>query len=281
MNELSIYEKIVKKWRENEISSVAELDQHLHNFRILFAYNSGKIENEEVNYHDTRELFENGRVSGFTGDPRAIFEQQNQKICYDFLKEKIILKESLSSELIREVHGILTAGCYDERRFIELGERPGQFKKHDYVTGIHEVGYPPDKVKEEMDELAQEVNAYKGSDLLKAGAYFHLKFEHIHPFADGNGRTGRTMLNFYLMTKNHPPLIIYEEDKMRYFSALEKYDSQEDISCMYDFLKQQIEKTWEKSMNREIYHGNGTKLQEFEQKQVISRRRKFNNDLGR
>ena len=83
------YEEIVRMWYGWHITTVSDIDARLHNFRILFAYNSGKIENENVTYHDTREIFENGRVLNFSGDPRTLFELGNQKLCYEFLKHKI------------------------------------------------------------------------------------------------------------------------------------------------------------------------------------------------
>ncbi len=73
---------------------------------------------------------------GYTGDPRALFELQNQKVCFDFLKSRIIEKEPLSISLILEIHRILTAGVYDERRYLINDERPGAFKKYDYVLII-------------------------------------------------------------------------------------------------------------------------------------------------
>ncbi|MDI9370572.1 MAG: Fic family protein [Synergistaceae bacterium] len=238
------YERAVKLWRSWNVAAASDLDKYLHNFRILFAYHSGKIENEDITWHDTREIFENGRVTGFSGNPRALFEQQNQKLCYEYLKEKIAAKAPLDLCLVREVHRMLTAGTYDERRYVERGERPGNFKRHDYVAGIHEVGAAPEDAKREVAELLAEVNAYEGPDVLKAAAYFHAKFEHIHPFADGNGRVGRTLLNYYLMTRNHPPLIIGEEDRRQYFVALQKYDEDEDLEPLYRFLKAAVEKTW-------------------------------------
>ena len=138
------YLAAVKLWQKFNIETEADIDLRLHSFRILFAYNSGKIENAEITYHDTREIFENGRVVNFTGTPRAIFEQRNQKLCYDFLKPKLIFREPITIELVKEVHAILTGGTYDETRYIERGERPGEFKKHDYVTGIEEVGSLPE-----------------------------------------------------------------------------------------------------------------------------------------
>jgi Fic family protein len=240
------YSQTVKLWQSYRISTTAELDQHLDSFRILFAFHSGKIENDEITYCDTREIFENGKVINYSGSPRALLEQQNQKLCYEFLKEKIIIKEPLSIELIREIHKILTSGTYDKRRYINNKERPGEFK-HDYVAG-HEIGSAAEDVEHELAELIAEINAYDGGKALKAAAYFHAKFEYIHPFADGNGRVGQTCLNYFLMIKDHPPLIIYDDDKLMYYECLEKYDEAEELNSLYQFLKYETEKTWTEKM---------------------------------
>ena len=242
------YQKILDLWRSYSIKTSADLDEKLDHFRILFAYHSGKIENEEITYHDTREIFENGKISNFNGNPRALFEQQNQKLCYEYLKKKIIDKEVLSPKLVLEIHKILTMGTYDERRYIEKDERPGEYKKHDYVTGIHEVGSAAKDVETDINALIEEINSYTGECILKAAAYLHARFEYIHPFADGNGRVGRMLLNYYLMINNHPPLIIYDEDKRDYYAALQEYDETEEISPLYEFLRCQCEKTWAKTL---------------------------------
>ena len=86
---MSRYDAVVKMWQDWNVHTVDDLALRLDNFRILFAYNSGKIENAEINYHDTREIFENGKVVGYTGSTRTLFEQQNQKVCrayYDALQ---------------------------------------------------------------------------------------------------------------------------------------------------------------------------------------------------
>lgn len=261
------YQKAVDLWRSYSIHEAADLDRYLDSFRILFAYHSGKIENKEITYHDTREIFENSKVSGFTGNPRALFEQQNQKQCYEFLKDKIVSGEPPSVALVLEIHRILTAGTYDIRRYAENGERPGEFKKHDYVTGLHEVGSPPSEVEKDVADLLREINRFSGDQTLKAAAYLHARLEFIHPFADGNGRVGRTLMNYFLMTHRHPPLIVYDEDKGLYYECLQKYDEAEDLDPLHRFLLYETEKTWKRALElREEISQERKGLDEFTQK---------------
>lgn len=247
------YTDVITYWQSLKIDSKEKLENVLDNFRILFAYNSGAIENAEITYHDTREIFENGKVISFTGNLRTIFEISNQKTCYEYLLDKIIKKEKISENLIKKVHELLTIGTYDERRYILNGERPGEYKKHDYVTGGEEVGASANEVAKEIANLLNEVNSINtndAEDIIKIATYFHNKFENIHAFADGNGRVGRTLTNYILMINNMPPLIVYDEDKKYYYAALEKYDKEDDIKSMIEFFKYEMEKTWEKTLEK-------------------------------
>ena len=92
------YEKTVRQWQSYNISKESDIDKYLHSFRILFAYNSGKIENAVIDHHDD---------------------------CYEILKPKIISKEKISVDLIKQMHFELCKGTYDERRYLENGEKPG------------------------------------------------------------------------------------------------------------------------------------------------------------
>lgn len=256
MQSESTYHKAVLLWKGFAIETAASLQQHLDSFRVLFAYHSGKIENDAVTYNDTREIFHNDKVSSFTGNIRTLFEQQNQKTCYESLVPKILKKEPVTRDLVKETHAILTAGTYDERRYIEKGERPGEFKKHDHVAGMLQVGSSPGEVAQDMDSLLSELADFNVSDetspekRLRAGAYFHARFEYIHPFADGNGRVGRTLLNYFLMINGHPPLIIHEEDRSQYFDSLRSYDKDEDLEPLFQFLLASTEKTWANALAR-------------------------------
>jgi len=248
------YEKILNMWNQFNIKTSEELDARLDSFRVLFAYNSGKIENPEITYYDTREVFENGKVAGFTGDPITAVEIINQKRAYGFLLTKIIEKEPVTTELIKTIHSLLTMATYDDRRFFTLNERPGEFKKTDFVVGRNEVGSMPENVSEDIAELLDEISKTTPQtapfNILKTAAYFHARFENIHPFADGNGRTGRTLMNYFLLISNHPPLIVYEEDRIKYYTALEAFDTEEDLNSLIEFFQSQLEKTWEKTLQR-------------------------------
>lgn len=251
MQATSTYKKAVHLWKSSD-----SLRMNLDSFRVLFAYHSGKIENDAITYKDTYDIFHTDRVSSFTGNPRTLFEQHNQKICSEFLNSKMLEKKPITIELIKEIHAILTAGVYSERLFLEKGERPGEFKKQYYVTGLLEVGSAPEEVALDMATLLSEIDvatmdtSLSSEALLKAAAYFHVRFENIHPFADGSGRVGRTLLNYLLMTNGHPPLIIHEENREQYFESLQAYDRHEDTDPMFEFLRLSVEKTWHESIGK-------------------------------
>ena len=231
-----------------EYKSKTDIASQLIDFKVLFAYHSNKIENEEIDYHDIREIFENGKVVGFSGNPRTLFEIHNQKICYEYLLDKLVLREKITIELIKQIHKLLTEGTYDEIRY-EKGERPGEFKKGDYIVGVNEVGTPADEVENELLQLIEDINNSDSNDYLTIAAYFHSRFELIHPFADGNGRVGRTLLNYYLMINNIAPIIIYEDDKKIYYECLHAYDEKEDINPLKEFIEYSQKKTWSKKSN--------------------------------
>ncbi len=243
------YEKIVAMWQKKQITTDAELAEALNGHSIAFAYNSCKLENDNVTYNDTREIFERGGVASYTGDICTLFEISNAKEANEFLLTAFGEKRPLDEEFIKEAQRILTQKTYDARRW-QLGERPGEYKHRDYVTGKNGIGASPDEVHEEMAELIAEMTDIPNGKALTAAAYFHVKFENIHPFADGNGRTGRLLMNYILLLHDHPPVIIHEEDRKEYYGALEAWDERQELTLIFDFLKAQTVKTWEKQLVR-------------------------------
>lgn len=250
------YEKTVAFWQRKNIKTDAELAEALNGHSIAFAYNSGKLENEQITYHDTREVFEHDGVTSYTGDLRTLFEIRNAKDANELFLVAYGEKRKLDETLIKEFHACLTKNTYDTRRW-QLGERPGEYKRHDYVTGREEIGAPAEDVQEEMLELLSELQDVVSKNVLTAGAYFHAKFENIHPFADGNGRVGRLAMNYFLVLNEHPPIIIHEEDRKAYYDGLEQWDRSQELGFLIDYLKEQTVKTWGKQVQRlEMHLGN-------------------------
>lgn len=237
-------------WRQRNIQNDAELAEALNGHSITFAYHSGKIENDKITYHDTREIFEHDGVTSYTGDLRTLFEIRNSKEAYELFLTAFNEKIAVDETLVKEFQLKLTNNTYDTRRY-RLGERPGEYKKHDYVTGREEVGAAPEDVAEEMSELLREIQDIPDDKVLTAAAYFHAKFENIHPFADGNGRTGRLLMNYILVIHHHPPVVIHEEDRLGYFNALEAWDTALELAPLIEFLKSQTVKTWQKQIDRQ------------------------------
>lgn len=243
------YEKAVALWQKKQISTDAQLAEALNGHSIAFAYHSGRIENEKITYHDTREIFEHDGVTSYTGDLRTLFEIRNARDANELFLTAFGERRPLDEKLIKEFQYRLTQNTYDTRRY-RLGERPGEYKHHDFVTGREEVGAAPEDVAEEMAELLAELTEFPTEKALTAAAYFHAKFENIHPFADGNGRTGRLALNYLLVQNGHPPVIIHEEDRKAYYDALEAWDARQELEPLCQFLREQTAKTWQKQLER-------------------------------
>ena len=243
------YEKAVALWQRRDITNDAELAEALNGHSVAFAYHSGKIENEQITYHDTREIFDHDGVTSYTGDLRTLFEIRNAKEANELFLVSFNERRPIDDDLVKEFQYMLTQNTYDTRRY-QLGERPGEYKLHDYVTGKEEIGAAPEDVAEEIAELLAELQDISDDKALIAAAYFHAKFENIHPFADGNGRTGRLLMNYLLVLHNHPPIVIHEEDRRAYFEALESWDSVQDLEPLIAFLKEQTAKTWQKQIER-------------------------------
>lgn len=244
-----MYDKILLWWKDKNIKTDADLAETLNGHIISFAYNSGKIENDNVTYHDTREIFETDGVTSYTGDLRTLYELRNAKTASEYFLQCFGQHTPLSEAFIKKLQKILTMNTYDSRRW-QKGERPGTYKLGDYVTGKDEIVALAEDVPAEMQELINDMETVPNSKALIAAAFFHAKMENIHPFADGNGRTGRLAMNYFLVCHNHPPIVIHEKDRREYFKALEAWDNDQDLKPLIDFLRSQTVKTWKKQLDK-------------------------------
>ena len=162
---MSDYENAIALWQRRHITTDAELAEALSAFSIAFAYHSCKIENENVTYNDTREIFEHDRVTRYTGDLRTLFEIRNSKEANELLLTAFHEKRSVDEALVREFQRVLTQNTYDTRRW-QLGERPGEYKRHGYVAGKNEICAAPEDVQEEMSNFSPSLEASPMTELL-------------------------------------------------------------------------------------------------------------------
>ena len=268
-NIIEAYEQTVLWWQKKNIKTDYELAEAFNGHVIAFAYHSGNIENPNITYHDTREIFEHDGVTAYTGDLRTLYEIRNAKYANQYFFDAFKVQQPLNETFIKEMQKRLTLNTYDERRW-QNGERPGEYKKGNYVTGKNETGALAEDVPVEMSELIDDLKNVPNDKSLIGAAFLHAKFENIHPFADGNGRTGRLVMNYFLVTHNHPPIVIHQEDRQKYFAALEAWDNEQDLEPLKNFLKWQTVKTWEKQLQKEQSNTNTTIEKKIKLKELLT-----------
>jgi Fic family protein len=186
----------------------------LKNYVIDFAYNTASIEGNTINLEEARNLLNEG-ITPKNKTLREIYDLQNtQKVFFDVMDKR--LKSKLDHNLIIRVHNQLLENI-DAR----VGYRVTDIK----VVRSNFDASPGKYVKTDMDLLLKwyEKNKYKLHPLILA-LVFHHKFEKIHPFMDGNGRTGRMMINFILLKNELPPMIIYKRTREEYLEAMRVAD---------------------------------------------------------
>lgn len=150
------YESILEFWKKQNIKDANELAAVLNSYSINFAYHSSKIENDEIKINYVREVFDKDGVTLYTGSTKTLSEIHNSKIVYERMLSVFDDKQIVDEEFLKEIQMILTNGTYDERRY-QIGERPGEYKHHNYVTGKNEVGASVDDVQKEICELLDEL----------------------------------------------------------------------------------------------------------------------------
>ena len=184
----------------------------LKNFVIEFAFNTASIEGNTINLEQARNLLVNG-LTPENKTLREIYDLQNsEKVFFELMN----LKEEITHEFIIKVHDSLLENI-DPRK----GYRTVDVK----VIRSNFDATPTPYVKTDMNLLIKWYEEYESKlHPLTLATIFHHKFEKIHPFMDGNGRTGRMILSYILLKKDYPALIIRKKTKSLYLNALRKAD---------------------------------------------------------
>ena len=192
-----------------------------HRMQIDLTYNSNHIEGSRLTHDETRYIFETNTIglSEKSVNVDDIVETSNHFRCIDSVIDNA--EKALSENYIKELHFLLKTGTSDSRR--------DWFRVGDYKKLPNEVGgadtTDPDGVKREMKALLTSYNK-KEDVTLEDIIEFHVAFERIHPFQDGNGRVGRLIMLKECLKHNIAPFIIDEEHKLFYYRGLKEWNTE-------------------------------------------------------
>jgi len=231
-----------QKYLDLELSQAVDYEKFS---MISIVYNSTKIEGCSLSESDTRVLLEND----ITAQGKPLLDHlmvKDHYAAFQFIKEQAKEKRAISESFIREVAALVMkntggpvnsmAGSFDTSR--------GDLR---LVQVYVDKKYFPDfkKVKPLLTQMINDVNSkidsVNGNDILKLSADIHYNLVNIHPFADGNGRASRLMMNYVQLYHNEPLIKIFAEDRAEYIDALNQTEEKEDISIFQNFIcKQQI-----------------------------------------
>lgn len=189
-----------------------------HKTQIEMTYNSNHIEGSRLTHDQTRYIFETNTI-GVTGEAvnvDDVIETANHFRCIDFIIEHA--KSALSEKMIKELHLMLKTGTSDAR---QDWFAVGAYKKMPNEVGGMATSLP-ENVAAEMQALLASYSAKKAKtleDILD----FHVRFERIHPFQDGNGRVGRLIMFKECLKYGIVPFIIEDNLKMFYYRGLKEW----------------------------------------------------------
>lgn len=222
---------IKAKLEERRPLTQAELKRLQDEFLIEFTYNSNAIEGNSLTLRETALVLE-----GITIDKKPLkdhLEVVGHKDAFLYVQDLVSEKVSISERIIKEIHSLV------------LMDRPkdkGIYRQIPVmIMGAFKEPTQPYLVPEQMEQLIAAQRIIKLHPIEKA-ALFHLDFEGIHPFIDGNGRTGRLVLNLMLMQHGYPPIDVKYADKNRYYTCFDSYYRDKTAASMVEMIAEYLEK---------------------------------------
>lgn len=192
-----------------------------HKTQIDLTYNSNHIEGSRLTHDQTRYIFETNTigVENEVLNVDDVIETSNHFRCIDMIIDHA--KAALTEKFIKELHYILKTGTSDSRKdWFAVGD----YKKMPNEVGGMETALPED-VADRMKAILTEYNS-KEEKTLEDILEFHVKFERIHPFQDGNGRVGRLIMFKECLKYNIVPFIIDDNLKLFYYRGLKEWNNE-------------------------------------------------------
>lgn len=199
----------------------------------LLAYNSNKIEGSTLTEEQTASLFDNGTLPKSDEYYRAKDVEEMNGHFLMFNKMLDTLDEVLSQELIKQFHYELKSGVFEDRA---NGYAIGDYKQRPNMIGMNQT-VRPENVTHEMYLL---MDWYHDQDIdISVLAEFHARYESIHPFQDGNGRTGRLILFRECLKHGIVPVVIEDANRNEYLDALKEYREEKSLHKLIDLLEKE------------------------------------------
>ncbi|MBN3847402.1 Fic family protein [Paraburkholderia sp. Ac-20342] len=180
---------------------------------LEWTYHSNAIEGNTLTLRETKVVLEGITVGGKS--LREHFEATNHRDAILYVEEIVAKSETLSEWQIRNIHALVLKAIDDKEA--------GRYRQENVVIAGASTT-PPDflHLPAEMKQLIAWYDGAGAMHPVERAAELHTRFVRIHPFVDGNGRTGRLLLNFELMKAGYPPAIIRKEDRLAYYNALDE-----------------------------------------------------------
>ena len=200
------------------------------------AYNSNKIEGSTLTPEQTASLFDNGTLPRSDDYYRAkdVEEMNGHFLMFNYMLDT--LEEPLSQKLIKQFHYELKSGVFEDRA---NGYAIGDYKQRPNMVGMYRTALPKE-VPDEMEKLLVWYEAQPKN--METLAKFHARYESIHPFQDGNGRTGRMILfRESLKYEEVDPFIILDDDRTVYIEALKEFRENGTVSQLTELLQKEAE----------------------------------------
>ena len=197
---------------------VARLNEE---FIVEYTYNSNAIEGNTLTLRETDLV-----LRGLTIDSKPLkdhMEAVGHKEAFDFVSELVKDNVPISEGIIKQIHYLVLADKREDR---------GVYRRVPVrIMGAQHEPVQPYLIEPKMEQLLYEFAASTEHIVTKL-ARFHIEFEGIHPFIDGNGRTGRLLVNLELMKSGFPPIDIKFTDRIAYYNAFDEYYVKHNLSLM-------------------------------------------------
>lgn len=200
-------------------------ENYLQDFITRSTYHSNGIEGSTLSYAETYALLFNDNSFKISGkEPREIYEAINHKKALMLLFEKLKNNNALDEKYIKTTNETINKDINDTN-----GYRDVQV----IIRGSEHLPPKPQDVNNLMMYFVYNYNN-SNDDIYFKVAKYHTEFERIHPFIDGNGRTGRLLINYEMLKNDYAPIVIPKEDRIKYFEYLRK----EDIDGLANWFKE-------------------------------------------